>query len=176
MTVFKIHAEEKFPEDFYVEAPDATTASALFHHLLCEEGALEIDSSGSGAIEEAPPKQVAMDIPKDKTKGFICWNDYITPGASDSEEVLDQKKKRCLALGLDPAMKRYFEVVIAEVLRRSVYVCADSPEQASDIIQGLYNREEIVLDADDFEEGEISEVTGIDEEFIRGSKIYTVSD
>lgn len=52
-------------------------------------------------------------------------------------------------------MKKY-NVVVREVLSRGVEIEADSPEEAEDKIHDMYAREEIVLNADDFLNYDIS--------------------
>lgn len=46
----------------------------------------------------------------------------------------------------------WYEVTVTETLRRTVTVSADSELEASDKVQAMYDEEEIVLSADDFEE------------------------
>lgn len=48
-------------------------------------------------------------------------------------------------------MKKKFEVVIKETLRKVEVVYANSNEEAKEIVRSRYNKELIVLDCNDFD-------------------------
>ncbi|WP_415331334.1 DpnD/PcfM family protein [Clostridium perfringens] len=48
-----------------------------------------------------------------------------------------------------------FKVKIVETLEREVFVNANSKKEAMNIVQSLYENEDIVLDSNDFKEVEI---------------------
>ncbi|MGU8155406.1 DpnD/PcfM family protein [Clostridium perfringens] len=47
-----------------------------------------------------------------------------------------------------------FKVKIVEILEREVFVNANSEKEAMNIVQSLYENEDIVLDSNDFKEVE----------------------
>lgn len=63
-------------------------------------------------------------------------------------------------------MKRKYQVSIEEILRKTIFVEAESEAEAYQIAEDLYNGEQVVLTPDDFVEYGIyveKEVTGNDE-------------
>ncbi|WP_283691104.1 DpnD/PcfM family protein [Clostridium perfringens] len=48
-----------------------------------------------------------------------------------------------------------FKIKIVETLEREVFVNANSKKEAMNIIQSLYENEDIILDSNDFKEVEI---------------------